>query len=134
MAWSWSHSQQAYSDARENLSELDRDKLEIIFAEWRAAQGKNGMIDPVCPDFSERKYDRALKHAKTLDHDTLVDFIWEQASEFATCDNGGFEAWMCPHGCGPHCVSFSPPDEPEGDDLDLDEDDDDWDDDSETPA
>ena len=127
MAWSWSHTQQAYADARENLSELDRETLEIIFAEWRAAQGKNGMIDPVCPNFSERKYDRALKHAKTLDHDTLVDFIWERASEFATCDNGGFEAWMCPHGCGPHCVSFNPPEDAHGDD-------DDWDDETETPT
>lgn len=127
MAWSWSHTQQAYADARENLSELGRETLEIIFAEWRAAQGKNGVIDPVSPGFSERKYERALKHAKTLPDDVLADFIWEKASEQATCDNGGFEAWMCPHGCGQHCVSFSPPDEPEGDD-------DDWDDDSETPA
>ena len=127
MAWSWSHTQQAYADARENLSELDREKLETIFAEWRAAQGKHGVIDPVCPNFSERNYDRALKHAKTLDHDTLVDFIWERASEFATCDNGGCEAWMCPHGCGPHCVSFSPPEDDPGDD-------DDWDDETETPT
>jgi hypothetical protein len=111
MAWSWSHTQQAYSDARENLFKLDRETLEIIFAEWRAAQEKHGMIDPVSPAFNERKYERALKHAKTLDPDTLVDFIWEKASEFATCDNGGLEAWMCPQGCGPHCVSFSPPEE-----------------------
>jgi hypothetical protein len=130
MAWSWSHTQQVYADARENLSELDRETLEIIFAEWRAAQGKGGAIDPVSPGLSERKYERVLKHAKTLAHDTLVDFIWERASDFATCDNGGFEAWMCPHGCGPHCVSFSPQ-EDEQQDID---DDDDWDDDAETPA
>ena len=129
MAWSWSHTQQAYADAQENLSGLDRETLEIIFAEWRAAQGKHGAIDAVSPAFSDRKYDRALKHAKTLTHDTLVEFIWEKAYEFATCDNGGFEAWMCPHGCGPHRVSFSAPAEDEEDDLD-----DDWDDDAETPA
>jgi hypothetical protein len=123
MAWSWSHTQQAYSDARENLSELDRETLEIIFAEWRAVQGKHGIIDPVSPALNERKYERALKHAKSLDHDTLVDFIWEKASEFSTCDNGGFEAWMCPHGCGPHCVSFSPPEEAEDSDFA----DEDWD-------
>ena len=128
MAWSWSHTEQAYADAQENLSNLDKETLEIIFAEWRAAQGKHGAIDPVSPAFSERKYDRALGHAKALPHDTLVEFIWKRASEFATCDNGGFEAWMCPHGCGPHCVSFSPPDE---DDDDFDED---WDDEDETPA
>ena len=127
MAWSWSHTQQAYADAEENLRTLPKETLEIIFAEWRAAQGKNGVIDPVCPNFSERKYDRALKHAKTLPDDVLADFIWEKASEFATCDNGGSEAWMCPHGCGPHCVSFSPPDDDPGDD-------DDWDDETETPT
>ena len=108
MAWSWSHTEQAYADAQENLSTLDRETLEIIFSEWRAAQGKHGAIDPVSPGFSKRKHDRALKHAKTLAHETLVEFIWEKAAEFATCDNGGFEAWMCPQGCGPHCVSFSP--------------------------
>lgn len=107
MAWSWSHTQQAYANAEANLRNLPKETLEIIFAEWRAAQGKHGVIDPVSPVFNERKYERALKHAKTLPHDTLVDFIWEKASEFATCDNGGFEAWMCPHGCGTHCVSFN---------------------------
>jgi hypothetical protein len=127
MAWSWSHTQQAYANAEANLRTLPKETLEIIFAEWRAAQGKHGVIDPVCPNFSERKYDRALKHAKTLPDDVLADFIWERASEFATCDNGGFEAWMCPHGCGPHCVSFSPPEDDPGDD-------DDWDDETETPA
>ena len=122
MAWSWSHTEQAYAHAQENLSNLDRETLEIIFAEWRAAQDKHGVIDPVSPGFSQRKYDRALKHAKTLDHVTLVEFIWDKAAELRTCDNGGFEAWTCPHGCGPHCVSFSPPGE------------DDEDDDAETPA
>jgi len=129
MAWSWSHTPQAYGNAEENLRNLPQETLEIIFAEWRAAQGKYGFVDPVSPGFSERKYDRALKHAKTLAHDTLVEFIWEKASDFATCDNGGFEAWMCPHGCGPHCVSFSPAVEDEDDDFD-----DGWDDVAETPA
>lgn len=127
MAWSWSHTQQAYADAEDNLRNLPKETLEIIFAEWRAAQGKHGAIDPVSAGFNERKYDRALNHAKTLDHDTLVDFIWERASEFATCDNGGFEARMCPHGCGPHCVPFSPPEEEEGFDND-------WDDENRTPT
>ena len=116
MAWSWSHSQQAYTDAEENLRNLPKETLEIIFAEWRAAQGKGGIIHDH-NDFNQRKYERALKHAKTLLDDVLADFIWEQASDHATCDNGGFNAWMCPSGCGCHCVSFSPPDEPEREEL-----------------
>lgn len=111
MAWSWSHSQQAYEDAHENLSNLDKPMLEIIFAEWRAAQEKHGAIDSVSPLFNQRKYDRALKHAQTLSHDVVVDFIWEKASEQTTCENGGHKAWMCPFGCGCHCVSFSKADE-----------------------
>lgn len=129
MAWSWSHTSQAYANAEENLRNLSKETLETIFAEWRAAQGKHGAIDPVSPGFSERKYERALKHAKTLAHDTLVDFTWKRASEFATCDNGGFEAWMCPLGCGPHCVSFSRPEVVETEDIN------DWDDEEiETPT
>jgi hypothetical protein len=114
MAWSWSHTNEAYANAEENLRSMPKEKLEIIFAEWRAAQGKGGIIED-CGNFDERKYTRALAYAKTLDDETLADFIWERASEAATCDNGGFEAWMCPSGCGCHCVSFSPPDEPEDD-------------------
>lgn len=110
MAWSWNHAAYAYDNARENLGELDHDTLCVIYAEWRAAQGKGGHIHD-CEDFCMRKYERALKHAKTLPDDVLADFIWERASEHATCDNGGFNAWMCPSGC--HTVPFSQPEEDE---------------------
>ena len=116
MAWSWSHSQEAYDAARYNLEQLDRETLEIIFAEWRAAQGKGGIIDDFNA-FDQRKYDRALKHAATLPGDVLVDFIWEHAENASTCDNGGFELWMCPHGCGCHCVSCDFPDELDADEV-----------------
>ena len=109
MAWSWSHSQEAYIAARYNMEQLDRETLEIIFAEWRAAQGKGGAIKSHW--FDRRKYNRALKHAATLPGDVLVDFIWEHAENASTCDNGGFHLWMCPHGCRCHCV---PCDYPEG--------------------
>ena len=91
MAWSWSHTQQAYADAEENLRNLPKETLEIIFAEWRAAQGKHGVIDPVSPDFNERKYERALKHAKTLAHDTLADIATAlaQARNFFTFPPSG---------------------------------------------
>lgn len=103
MAWSWSHAQEAYVAAEQNLRELDKETLEVIYAEWRAAR-KHGATDPI--DFDERKYNRALKYAKEQDAETLADFIWEKASEQATCDNGGFNAWLCPYGCGCHTVSF----------------------------
>ena len=106
MAWSWSHTSEAYQNAENNLRRMRREELEIIFSEWRAAQGKHGRIDFSDPGFDQRKYNRAIDHAKTLPVSALADFIWERASDFATCDNGGFNAWMCPHGCGPHCVPF----------------------------
>lgn len=114
MAWSWSHTHEAYNAAERNLRDMPVDDLRVIFAEWRAAQGKGGVIDYVSPDFNQRKYDRALKHAQGLDDRTLADFIWERASEWATCENGGFEAHMCPFGCGPHCVPFDHDDDDEG--------------------
>lgn len=113
MAWSWSHSDEAYEAAEANLRALPKEQLEIIYAEWRAAQGKGGIIHD-SDSFDERKYKRALAYAKTLDDESLADFIWGRASEAATCDNGGWNAWMCPSGC--HTVSFSPPDEPEEED------------------
>lgn len=102
MAWEWSHTHEAYDNARENLSQLDLADLKIIFAEWRAAQVKGGEIEH--NSFCQRKYDRALKYAITLSRDQLVEFIWDRASDLATCDNGGFNAYMCPDGC--HTVSF----------------------------
>jgi hypothetical protein len=110
MAWSWSHTSEAYENAMKNISELETSELCIIFAEWRASQGKRGIIDPVSPAFSERKYKRALAYAEKLasnplGNEALAEVIWEQASEFATCDNGGFNAWVCPYGC--HTVPFS---------------------------
>lgn len=108
MAWSWSHTGEAYAAARDNLARLPKEELEIIFAEWRAAQGKGGVIED-SNRFSEKKYFRALAFAKTLPDDVLADFIWERAEESATCDNGGFNAWVCPSGC--HRVSFDPHDD-----------------------
>lgn len=109
MAWSWSHTSEAYAAAEHNLRQLDTDTIRIIYAEWRAAQGKHGVIDSCFPEFSERKYNRALKYAASLNDEQLADFIWQRAEESATCDNGGFDAWMCPHGC--HCVPFDTADE-----------------------
>jgi len=111
MAWSWSHTHEAYENAYNNLSNLDREDLMIIFAEWRAAQEKGGSISDFNPGFDQRKYDRALAYAATLDNSALIEFIWEHAESFATCDNGGFNAWVCPHGC--HTVSFDPEIDPD---------------------
>jgi hypothetical protein len=96
MAWEWSHTDEAYYNAFENLSNQSREFLEVAMAEWLATD-EDG--------FDTEKYDRrALPYAKRMDDDTLINSIWERAGEQRTCDNGGFNAWVCPYGC--HQVSF----------------------------
>jgi hypothetical protein len=101
MAWSWSHTQEAYDNAYNNLHHEGREWLEIVYAEWEASKTDNE--DDFEP-FDEELYDKALMKAKDLPDDVLVDYIYDQMSEQATCDNGGFNAWACPYGC--HTVSF----------------------------
>lgn len=94
MAWEWSHTPEAYANARRNLGRLD-DDLRVIWAEWEAYDGN---------DFDDSVYPDALARAEDIPHDVLADRIWEQMEEQATCDNGGWRAWACPFGC--HTVSF----------------------------
>lgn len=101
MAWEWSHTAEAYADAQANLEALPRVDLEIIFAEWIAN-------DPSGDEtFNQDAYASAHQEAKSLPASHLADEIWRLASNQATCDNGGFNAWLCPYGCGCHQVPFS---------------------------
>lgn len=117
MAWEWSHTQEAYDNAHKQLYAQSREWLEIVFAEWHA-KGK-GTDDCGEPLFSQGKYNRALKHAKTLPDDTLAEEIWERMEALATCDNGGWNAWACPYGCGCHTVPFDPPENEDDIPFDL---------------
>lgn len=122
MAWSWSHSQEAYDAVYQQLLEKDREWLIVVYAEWRAYQkGRKDETDYE-ERFNESCYNRTVKWLKgdgaSIDNDTLAEAIWEWASEYATCDNGGFNAWMCPYGCGCHEIPFTPPDEEEDDEDD----------------
>jgi len=123
MVWSWSHSQQAYDNAEENVRKQSREWLETVYAEWEAKI-------PDSEDMNDKKYRKALKAAKKLADDTLADYIWEKMSQQALCENGGHQAWACPYGCGPHLVSFDYEDEDEDEEEEDDWfDDDDWPDD-----
>ena len=103
MAWSWSHTVQAYADVAENVHNKDREWLEVVFAEWHACKNPQEDSD----QFSQYKYNVALKRAKKLPEDMLADYICERMEEYATCTNGGHYAYACPSGCGCHLVSFS---------------------------
>jgi hypothetical protein len=122
MAWSWSHSPEAYANALRNLEELSKEVLEEIYAEWQACNKENEYLKRVWqlevefgkttfnePDFDNNawcqdNYDIAIEAAKDISADVLAESIWGWAESHAVCDNGGFNAWVCPTGC--HRVSF----------------------------
>ena len=97
MSWEWSHSSEAYDNARANLSDLPHDDLSVIYAEWTATDADG--------NFDNEAYGRHLAYSKQFATEILVDAIWERAEVLRTCDNGGHNAWVCPHGC--HTVSFN---------------------------
>lgn len=101
MAWSWSHTPGAYTAARDNLSRLPKKEIRVIWAEWKAHCSR----EDVEGGFDKSKYEWAMAEARTIPSDVLVDEIWNNMEELATCDNGGWNAWACPFGC--HMVSFS---------------------------
>lgn len=157
MAWSWSHSAEGMQNVRDNIAALDRETLQVIYAEWKACDAvsikamketddaiaelrelENAVNSDGNPtQWSDDEFDRveelrdlirnadepvwdneafdseayaiALEESRSLPIDTLADYITERAETTATCDNGGFNAWVCPSGC--HTVSFSSADE-----------------------
>ena len=110
MVWSWSHSTEGLQNARANLEKMDRDDLDVIYAEWMMFE-KYGK-DANSADFA-RDYDGFLEEAERLPGDELCDAIWERAKALSNCENGGWEAHMCPFGCMSHMVPFSAPGEDE---------------------
>lgn len=108
MTWSWSHTVEAYCNARRNVESRGRDWLMEVWAEWEASVEP----DDAEPDefageyFNEEMYADALRRAADMPEDILADDIWRRMEDQANCDNGGFNAWACPYGCGCHVVSF----------------------------
>ena len=124
MAWEWSHAPEAYRDAEANLRALPANELGVIWAEWQCAESREYGEH----EFNGRKYGKAIRrfHSR-LRRDVERDLqvygfdgnlkpafleecqaeVWERMSEFSTCTNGGWEAYACPWGCGPHLISFS---------------------------
>lgn len=88
MARGWSHTAEAYANVRDNIHKQDREWLEECWLELQ----KMKSLDYVHSIISD------------IPNDILADSIWQFASKQRTCDNGGFNAWCCPHGC--HTVPF----------------------------
>ena len=112
MSWSWSHTQEAYDKAYENLGKKNKTWLAVCLAEWRCHEVDDAIsaldIDlPDCLDtdpLNDGRYEAWVKAFKLIPKNTLVCAIWELASEQRTCENGGYNPWMCPNGC--HTVEW----------------------------
>jgi hypothetical protein len=108
MAWSWSHTAEAYQNARDSFLELPPSTLRVILAEWVAAErDEYGEYD-----FNLRKYRKAIRENYRLERrlgphilESLAEDCWNRIEELATCDNGGWNCWVCPFGC--HTVPFN---------------------------
>lgn len=116
MVWSWSHTAEGIENVRDNIAALPPEKLVEVHAEWKAydaairihaemmaAEGEEFDTENiVCPDnyFDEQTYNAFVKgiDPKTAALDILIQYIFERACDHATCDNGGFNAYITPYG------------------------------------
>jgi hypothetical protein len=110
MAWEWSHTAEAYEYARQQIeSQFSLDDLRVILAEIAARSTEPGTVG-FDVDKYESQYKELVDRTMWQDVDGLrewwLDLVWEFADEQRTCDNGGWNAWVCPFGC--HTVPFGP--------------------------
>lgn len=113
MAWSWSHTDEAYLYAYKQIRTLPRETLIEIVAEWEMHDRFSEAADfvwanewPKVLTLVKSRYESHNGHI-VLDQRIIGD-VWTRAFGQQTCDDGGFNAWLCPYGCGPHCVPFGP--------------------------
>lgn len=106
MSWEWSHTPEAYCNARDNVHKLSRKKLREAYAEIKASQkDEYGCYGGGMCDKEVEQYKTIHKQSKDIPKDILADSVWDFMEEFRTCDRGGHNAYCCPYGC--HMVSFS---------------------------
>lgn len=103
MAWSWSHSPEAYTNLYNNLQRESVETLATCLAEWKTNEWDAVNLD-ADSGFDNGTYEAFLADAMKLTPDVLADAVYRKSEEQATCDNGGFNAWICPYGC--HMKSF----------------------------
>lgn len=107
MTWEeWSHTEDAEQNAYENLRNRTNDWLQVCYAEILTDQsiGHGGE-----EEWLEYYNEHALPFARySMTREELIEHIWKFSKSQRSCDNGGWNAWMCcPYGC--HTVSFDEP-------------------------
>jgi len=109
VTWSWSHTQEAYDNARRNVASLDRETLEVIWSEiqtYRKMLYESGIDAPRSTLFDTTIYQEFRQDSRDMSRGQLADYIWNFMEQDRRCSNGGHRAYCCPYGCGPHRVSF----------------------------
>lgn len=110
MAWEWSHTNDAYADARAQVDRLPRRVCLEVLREWtyddREKRGGSRRQGSVGPTGRVRGF-RLPPGVARLPVDVLRGLVWDRAAEHRTCSNGGGEAYLCPDGC--HTVPFAAP-------------------------
>lgn len=105
MAWEWSHTEEAYINAYNNLCQLSEDDLIVIWSEIKSSSRDEYFNYDLDLDLYNDYYKLAKSLINFNKKPILINEIWTFASEeLKTCDNGGFNAYLCPYGC--HTVSF----------------------------
>ena len=106
MAWEWSHTSEACTNAANNVERLPLQTLAIIAAEWQEYDRANSTGQTSAEVFGKRYRKDISRMMRDADSERLAAYINERAQLQATCTNGGWEAWVCPYGCECHLVSF----------------------------
>ncbi len=112
--WEWSHAPEAYEALQEHLLVKPRSFLEVVYAEWKSCTGGYFPVrrERACigtGGFDDRRYQRALSAARYLSTDELAERIFEWSKRQSLCTNGGYEALVCPCGCGVHEIPWEAP-------------------------
>lgn len=113
MAWSWSHTEKAYDYAERQVREiLDRERLDEAAACWAATTFPEG--DSWDTAFDIAVYEKEKPRYAAMPRAEVAEYVWDRMCEAATCDNGGWNAWVDPEGF--ITVPFGPP---EGEEEDV---------------
>ncbi len=102
MAWEWSHTADAYGNARAQLDALRKAELTIV-REW-AHYDREQSTRYRRPSW--RASFRLPAGVRRLPQDVLADLVWDRMEELRTYTSGGWNAYACPYGC--HTVPFEP--------------------------
>lgn len=106
MAWEWSYSQEGLDNIRDNIMDMDIDRAIEALAECKAQGSREdfeGGFDSDTFEVESKRLASELKRNGAYFADIIKEELASQSAKIATCDNGGFQVWICPFGC--HTVS-----------------------------